>query len=168
MSHDRKLTALKNLQGRMWESSYKNGEIKGEIYPDVSRVLKTLKNNGKKLYVYSSGSVKAQRLLFKHSDHGDLTPLFDGNFDTNVGSKKESQSYDKIAEKIEVDPEKILFLTDVVEEADAAREANFEVCILARPGNKPLSDNDKERYLILDTFKRLVSEEISENNGKGD
>ncbi|MDD2801940.1 MAG: acireductone synthase, partial [Methylococcales bacterium] len=99
---DKKVTPLKSLQGLIWEAGYRQGDFKGHIYPDAAEYLKTWKSQGLDLYVYSSGSVYAQKLLFAHTNYGDLTPLFSGYFDTHIGGKKEPQSYRNIAEKIAV------------------------------------------------------------------
>ncbi len=129
---DKKITPLKSLQGMIWEDGYKKGDFKGHVYEDVVRHLKKWKQAGLKLYVFSSGSVQAQKLLFAHTEYGDLTPLFSGYFDTTVGSKREADSYRKIAESIGIPPREILFLSDIREELDAAHAAGMRVMWLAR------------------------------------
>jgi enolase-phosphatase E1 len=131
---DRKLTSLKALQGLIWEEGYRCGGFTGHVYPDAARALKAWKERGIALYVYSSGSVHAQQLLFAHSDHGDLTPLFCGYFDTTVGHKREADSYRTIAARIGLPPAAILFLSDVRAELDAAREAGMRTVWLVREG----------------------------------
>ena len=137
IDQDRKHTALKALQGMIWESGYRNGDYKAHFYPEVAAVLKGWHAEGKPLYVYSSGSVPAQKLFFGHSDAGDLTPLISGWFDTEVGGKREAESYRRIAESIGVAPEGILFLSDVVEELDAAREAGMQTRLIDRVQDYP-------------------------------
>lgn len=161
ISNDRKVTALKQLQGHMWRGAYEDGKIKSEIFTDVPDALRSLRDLGKKLYVYSSGSVEAQKLLFKHSDHGDLTDCFDGYFDTKIGSKRESQSYSKIATEVKGKPEEILFLTDVGAEGEAARESGVNVCLLIRSGNKPLTEKELKNFLTIPTFDLLIDTEDS-------
>lgn len=134
IDEDKKVTPLKSLQGLIWEAGYRQGDFKGHIYPDAAEYLKTWKSQGLDLYVYSSGSVYAQKLLFAHTDYGDLTLLFSGYFDTHIGGKKESQSYRNIAEKIAVPAEQLLFLSDIKEELDAAHEAGFNTYWLIRDG----------------------------------
>lgn len=129
---DRKSTALKALQGMIWKDGYASGEYRAHLYPEVAARLRAWKGAGKRLYVYSSGSVPAQKLFFGYSEAGDLTPLFDGYFDTEVGGKREAGSYRRIAAAIGVAPEAILFLSDVVEELDAARSAGLRTTLLAR------------------------------------
>jgi enolase-phosphatase E1 len=129
---DRKSTALKALQGMIWKDGYANGEFRSHIYPEVPARLRAWKAAGKNLYVYSSGSVPAQKLLFGHTDAGDLTPLFDGYFDTETGGKREAESYRRIAAAIGVAPAEILFLSDIVQELDAARTAGLATTLLAR------------------------------------
>ncbi len=134
---DRKHTALKALQGMIWQSGYRDAHFKAHIYADAAPALKRWHAQGLPLYVYSSGSVPAQKLFFGHSDAGDLTPLFSGWFDTEVGGKREAGSYSSIAESIGVAPSAILFLSDVVEELDAAREAGMKTVLVDRPEDYP-------------------------------
>ena len=93
---DKKITPLKALQGMIWEAGYKNGDFKGHIYKDAYDCLKAWHAEGIRLYVYSSGSVYAQKLLFGHTEYGDLNPLFSGYFDTRIGAKVDTQSYQNI------------------------------------------------------------------------
>ncbi len=131
---DKKVGPLKSIQGVLWEKGYNNGEIKGHVYDDVPIKLQEWKNNGINLGVYSSGSVKAQKLLFGHSIFGDLNPVFSFNFDLNIGQKREGSSYRKIAETLNTKPDTILFLSDIVEELDAAKSAGLKTIQLVRPG----------------------------------
>ncbi|UGB39407.1 acireductone synthase [Frateuria soli] len=132
IDQDRKSTALKALQGMIWKEGYEAGEYRAHVYPEVSARLHAWRADGLHLYVYSSGSVPAQKLFFRHSDAGDLTPLFAGYFDTATGPKRESTSYAKIADAIGERPEHILFLSDIVEELDAARAAGMQTGWLLR------------------------------------
>ena len=132
IDEDRKVTPLKALQGMIWRTGYAAGELKGHVYPDTPVYLRRWHDAGRKLYVYSSGSVEAQQLIFGYSEAGDLTPLFSGYFDTRIGGKKEAGSYRKIAGKIGLPPADILFLSDVGEELDAARSAGMRTCQLLR------------------------------------
>ncbi len=133
---DLKEPLLKELQGHIWEEGFKSGELKGHIYEDAYKKLKEWKEQGYRLYVYSSGSVKAQKLFFGNTDYGDLTYLFDGFFDTSVGSKKEKESYLKIAEHIGLKPEECLFLSDAEEELDCARSAGMRTVKVVRDTEK--------------------------------
>lgn len=134
---DRKHTALKALQGMIWEAGYRNGDYTAHLYPEVAGVLRRWHAAGLPLYVYSSGSVPAQKLFFGYSDAGDLNPLFSGNFDTEVGSKREADSYRRITAAIGAQPADIMFLSDVVEELDAAREAGLDTVLLDRREDYP-------------------------------
>jgi enolase-phosphatase E1 len=134
IDEDRKLTPLKALQGMIWEDGYRRGAFTGHVYPDAVRNLRAWHDAGIALYVYSSGSVQAQQLLFGHSDAGDLTPLFAGYFDTRVGNKREPASYRAITERIGVPAGEILFLSDIREELDAARAAGLQTTWLVRDG----------------------------------
>lgn len=134
MREDRKATPLKALQGQVWQKGYESGELKGHVYPDAVAALKQWHAKGYRLYVYSSGSIQAQKLIFGCSEAGDLTGLFSGYFDTTSGGKRDAKSYRTIASAIDVAPEQVLFLSDVTAELDAAREAGMVTCGLAREG----------------------------------
>ncbi|HYA36711.1 MAG TPA: acireductone synthase [Candidatus Methylomirabilis sp.] len=134
IDEDKKITPLKALQGMIWEDGYKKGAFKGHMYEDAACDLKKWKSAGIALYVFSSGSVHAQKLLFAHSEYGDLTPLFSGYFDTNIGNKREAASYRKIAETIGFPSRDVLFLSDIKEELDAARAAGMQTVCLVRVG----------------------------------
>lgn len=129
---DRKITPLKALQGLIWEDGYKKGILRGHLYDDAARGLRKWYDAGIKLYVYSSGSVHAQKLLFGSSEYGDLTILFSGYFDTTVGGKREPSSYRAISENIALPSESILFLSDTAEELDAANLVGFKTIRLER------------------------------------
>ena len=134
IDEDRKITALKALQGLIWEDGYRQGHFQGHVYEDAVRHLRAWHARGLRLYVYSSGSVLAQKLLFGHTAHGDLTPLFDGFFDTTIGGKREAASYQAIAAAVALPAESMLFLSDVREELDAARAAGMQTRWLVREG----------------------------------
>jgi len=134
---DRKHPALKALQGMLWKDGYERGDYRGHVYPDAVEALKRWHADGIPLYVYSSGSVAAQNLLFAHSEAGDLSGLFAGNFDTAVGNKREVGSYLRIAHELGLPPEDVLFLSDVVEELDAARLAGFRTILVDRAEDYP-------------------------------
>lgn len=129
---DRKHTALKALQGLIWAAGYAGGEFRAHVYPDVPPKLRAWKDAGLALYVYSSGSVPAQKLLFGHTEAGDLTPLLDGYFDMTVGGKREAGSYERILGEIGVEGVQVLFLSDIVEELDAARGAGLRTTLIER------------------------------------
>lgn len=132
IAEDRKITPLKALQGMIWATGYAEGVLQGHVYDDVPVALRKWADQGLRLAVYSSGSVAAQRLIFGHTAHGDLTPLFAAYFDTTVGGKREASSYLAIAAQLGVNPSDILFLSDIVQELDAAREAGLHTCGLER------------------------------------
>ena len=136
LAEDRKATPLKALQGMIWKQGYEAGELKGHVYPDAVQALQAWHEQGYELYVYSSGSIQAQKLIFGCSEAGDLTPLFSGYFDTTSGPKREAQSYRHIMEAIGCPAGKILFLSDIVEELDAAQAAGMLTCGLAREGGE--------------------------------
>jgi enolase-phosphatase E1 len=134
IDEDRKVTPLKSLQGLIWEAGYREGAYRGHVYADAARRLGEWRERSLALYIFSSGSVHAQQLLFRHTEYGDLTPLFSGFFDTHIGAKQEADSYRRIAEKIGLPPADILFLSDIAGELDAAREAGLATCQLVREG----------------------------------
>ncbi|XP_010060590.2 probable bifunctional methylthioribulose-1-phosphate dehydratase/enolase-phosphatase E1 isoform X4 [Eucalyptus grandis] len=139
---DRKITALKQLQGHIWQTGFENNELEGVVFEDVPKALTNWHSLGIKVYIYSSGSRLAQRLIFGKTNYGDLRKYLCGFFDTYVGNKKETRSYIEISESLGVDkPSDVLFLTDVYQEAVAAKDAGLKVLILIRPGNGPLPEN---------------------------
>ena len=146
MDRDRKSTGLKMLQGLLWEDGYHAGELRGQVWPDVADALRTWKENGIRIRIFSSGSVLAQKLLFGHSDQGDLLPCFEGFHDTTTGPKQDPASYAAIADSFGLPPGEILFLSDVTAELDAARAAGLRTGLLLRPGNKPAESNGHPAY----------------------
>jgi enolase-phosphatase E1 len=143
IDQDRKHTALKALQGLMWREGYLRGDFHGHVYPDAAQALRDWHADGTRLAVYSSGSVDAQKLLFGHSEAGDLAPVFSDFFDTRVGHKREADSYRRIAEALRQPPGDIVFLSDVVEELDAAREAGMRTVLLDRREDYPQARDAK-------------------------
>lgn len=148
---DRKIAPLKQVQGLIWAEGYATGAYTGHVYADAVEGLRRWHGAGIPLYVYSSGSVAAQKLLFGWSDHGDLTPLFSGHFDTAIGAKREVASYQAIAARLALPPATILFLSDIVEELDAAHQAGLSVVLLARDG-VPVSSP----YPVVASFDDIV------------
>jgi enolase-phosphatase E1 len=143
---DQKLAPLKGLQGLIWEEGYRQGGFQGHVYEDAARRLREWHAQGLRLFVYSSGSEHAQRLIFGHTPFGDLTPLFSGYFDTRVGGKRESTSYAAIVRELGLPAEDVLFLSDVREELDAARASALKTWCLVRgegpavdPGSHPVA-----------------------------
>ncbi len=135
MDHDRKSTALKSLQGKIWEAGYLSGRLRGEVYPDVAPAFVRWTKQQKRICIYSSGSVLAQKLLFAHTTDGDLTGYISGYFDTTIGPKREPASYRSISEQIELPAGEILFLSDVTAELEAAKTAGLQTILSVRPGN---------------------------------
>lgn len=135
MDRDRKSTGLKQLQGLMWREGYRSGELRAEVYADVAPALQRWHEVGLSVAIYSSGSVEAQRLLFAHTEAGDLTPWIDRYFDTTTGAKRDLASYQRIAAELGVAPARVVFLSDVDEELDAARGAGLQAVRTMRPGN---------------------------------
>jgi enolase-phosphatase E1 len=153
MDQDRKSTGLKMLQGILWEDGYRAGELQGQVWPDVAEALRLWKERGIRARVFSSGSVLAQKLLFGHSDQGNLLPYFEGFHDTTTGPKQTPAAYTAIAGSFGLPPEEILFLSDVVAELDAAREAGMQTGLLIRPGNRPAEPGE---HAIYRSFTELV------------
>lgn len=152
---DRKSPGLKALQGMIWRAGYVEGQFTGHLYPDVLPAFERWQQKGIGLYVYSSGSVAAQKLLFGYSDEGDLTSLFSGYFDTGVGAKRETQSYRNIAEQIGLAANSILFLSDIHQELDAAAEAGWRTVQLIRGE----ADNASRHHQVND-FSQIKVESI--------
>lgn len=149
---DRKLTPLKELQGLIWRQGYDKKILKAPLYADVPEALERWHHAGLKLSVYSSGSINAQKLLYQHSTYGDLSNLFYQWFDTNTGSKQIEQSYAKIGETLNVNPERIVFISDQKSELSAAKSAGFKVLFSQRQGN-PETDNGD--YIGIKNYAEL-------------
>lgn len=135
IAEDRKETPLKTLQGMIWAQGYADGELTGHVYPDTPEALKRWTAAGLKVCIYSSGSIAAQKLIFGHSDAGDLTPYLSGYFDTTTGPKREADSYSKIADALNLAPSEILFVSDMAGEVDAAHAAGLQVLLIDREGH---------------------------------
>jgi enolase-phosphatase E1 len=158
IDQDRKHTVLKALQGLIWEAGYREADFTSHMYPDAGEALQRWYAEGLALYVYSSGSVPAQKLLFGHSDVGDLTPLFSGWFDTEVGGKREAASYARIVERIGMEAAEILFLSDVVAELDAAREAGLQTVLVDRLDDyaQPRTTEEANGHPRVTSFGQIV------------
>jgi len=148
MDRDRKSTALKSLQGKIWKAGFESGELKGILFADVPEAFRRWSAAGK-VAIYSSGSVEAQKLLFAHTVFGDLRPLIAGYFDTRTGSKMESASYAAIAAAMSVEPAEAVFFSDAVKELDAARAAGMETRLVVREGNPAIEDAREHRRVEL-------------------
>jgi enolase-phosphatase E1 len=132
MDEDRKVTPLKTLQGIVWKTGYESGELQSHVYEDAVSALRKWHADGLKLYIYSSGSIAAQKLLFAHTAYGDLSPLFGGYFDTTTGPKLESRSYEKIAASLHLPAGSVVFLSDHTGETEAAAAAGMQTVVVAR------------------------------------
>lgn len=157
MDRDRKSTALKTLQGRIWEQGFARGELAGEVFADVPAALERWRARGLQIGIFSSGSVLAQKLLFRHSSAGDLSRYLDWYFDTTTGAKGDPESYRRIAAAMAIAPEAILFVSDSVAELDAARSAGMRTLLSVRPGNQPpLADRGHQAVRSFhDVFESL-------------
>ena len=145
MDRDRKSTALKALQGRIWDEGYQAGHLRGQVYPDVPRALARWRAQGRDVAIFSSGSVLAQKLLFSRSEAGDLTPFLRGYFDTTTGAKGDAESYRKIARALVQAPGSVLFLSDVTAELDAARSAGMATGLCVREASPASADHPAVR-----------------------
>lgn len=154
MDADEKATGLKRLQGLIWQRGFESGELKAHVYPDVPPALAACRSLGIDLRIYSSGSIHAQRLFFAHTEAGDLLPLLSGHYDTTTGPKRESASYLSIASDWGLEPAEILFLSDIVAELDAAKQAGLQTVLVNRPGNAPVDANHGHR--VIDSFGELL------------
>ena len=134
MDRDSKCTALKSLEGKIWQEGYDNRELHGEVYPDVVPALERWSRQGKAIAIFSSGSILAQKLLFRTTPAGDLARYFCAHFDTTIGPKTAPESYAKIAQALALEPPAILFISDVAKELDAAHSAGMQTALAVRPG----------------------------------
>lgn len=151
MDQDRKATPLKSLQGKVWAEGYRKGELTGQVYEDVPRALVRWTQAGKKVAIFSSGSVLAQKLIFAHTPFGDLTKYISAYFDTTTGPKGEAESYRRIAAVLQCEPGAMLFVSDVFAELQAAREAGLETALAVRSDTLPTS----RAHRPITTFDRL-------------
>ncbi|RUP45889.1 HAD-like domain-containing protein [Jimgerdemannia flammicorona] len=179
---DRKIGALKSFQGYMWQGGYESGEIRSIVYDDVVPALNRWRDAGVKIYIYSSGSVPAQKLLFGYSDKGNLLEYFSGYYDTGIGLKTEPQSYRNIAKDIgkETTPFSVLFVSDNVKGAfilaqelyciwirlpsqdhqiAAAQEVGFRVAVSERAGNAELTEDERARFPVVRSFEQIFEHE---------
>lgn len=154
IDRDRKSPALKSLQGRIWEGGYLDGDLKAPLFDDVVPNLKRVRSRGIGIAIFSSGSVFAQKLLFAHTETGDHTDLIDQYFDTGVGGKLNSASYREIARRLELLPEEMIFISDVVAELKAAREARMATLLCVRPGNQP--QTAIEQFQMIRSFSEIL------------
>lgn len=152
MDADLKATGLKLLQGLIWEQGFRDGALRSTLFDDVPAALQSWHAAGVELRIYSSGSVHAQKLFFAHTEAGDLTPLFSRYYDTTIGSKREAESYRRIAKDCQTAASDILFISDVVAELDAARSAGMTTRLAIRPGNVPPPAHD---HAIVHSFADL-------------
>ena len=154
MDQDRKSTGLKSLQGKIWEEGYRSGDLKGEVYPDVLPALERWRTQGIDIAIFSSGSVQAQRSLFRNSVAGDLTRFIRAYFDTTTGPKREPESYARIAVALEQSPSEVLFASDIAAELDAARTAGMKTALCVRtPGPAPSAGP----HPVIHGFEELAS-----------
>ncbi|WP_434046198.1 MULTISPECIES: acireductone synthase [Sorangium] len=155
IDEDRKETSLKALQGKIWRSAYESGGLRSHVYPDVEPALRRWRDSGVTLAVFSSGSVEAQELLFRHTTAGDLTGLFTRFFDTTTGPKREAAAYQRIAEALGVRPGEVLFLSDVAAELDAAAAAGMRAAQILRPGT---ARDAGGRHAVAERFDEIAVE----------
>uniref|UniRef100_A0A183BTJ9 Enolase-phosphatase E1 n=1 Tax=Globodera pallida TaxID=36090 RepID=A0A183BTJ9_GLOPA len=149
------LIALKKLQGFIWEDGYRNGSLKAHVYSDVPGAFQKLSELNVPIYIFSSGSVHAQQLLFSHTSYGDLTRFISGYFDTTTGPKFEGASYLSIVEQIGLPASKVMFLTDDEKEAMSADEAGLQVRVFMREGNAPLSEKAKNKFKTVNSLAEI-------------
>jgi enolase-phosphatase E1 len=155
MDQDRKSTALKNLQGKIWQEGYRQGELRGEVFADVPPALARWKKAGIDIRIYSSGSILAQKVLFSTTPFGDLKRFLNGYFDTTTGAKTNPSSYTEIAKAFGFPSSDILFISDVTRELDAAASAGLQVVLVLRPGNPP---QPPHRYKVVPDFGAVLLE----------
>lgn len=153
MDRDRKSTALKSLQGRIWRVGFEGRELTGTMFADVPTALAKWSREAR-VAIYSSGSVEAQQLLFRYSSADDLTPYLSAYFDTRVGAKTSADSYRAIAAAMQVTPQEIVFVSDVLRELDPAREAGLQTRLSLREGNAPVAD--RHTHTAIRSFVEIV------------
>ena len=152
ISIDKKSTALKDIQGKIWEYGYMNGELKSQLFPETAECLRQWHKQGWALSVYSSGSIQAQQLLYRHSPAGNLENLFSHWFDTRTGPKKSTESYTTIAKHLHTSPNNIWFVSDNGAECDAARSAGMQTLFSLRDGNP---DRDPRDHMVIESLREV-------------
>ncbi|MBC7898557.1 MAG: acireductone synthase [Saprospiraceae bacterium] len=145
---DRKSTPLKSIQGKIWQTGYESGELVSQVFDDVPIAFERWSNAGKLVAIYSSGSILAQQLIFKYSNHGDLTRWIAQYFDTGIGHKRETDSYRNISDTLELKSEDIVFVSDIAEELDAARDAGIRTALIIRKGNAEFDGEPGHRRIV--------------------
>lgn len=158
IAEDRKATPLKALQGMLWEHGYKNRDYSAHVYEDAVKQLRAWHAAGIPLFVYSSGSIQAQKLFFGYSEFGDMTPLFSDYFDTTSGAKQEVASYQRIAEAMQITPVDVLFLSDIAAELDAAKAAGMQTCWLVRPQDNAADEKAMaaSKHAAVRDFSKII------------
>ena len=153
MDGDVKATGLKKLQGQIWKSGFESGQMTAHVYDDVVPAIDRWLAAGSEIRIYSSGSVQAQNLFFGHTVAGNLLPKFSGHYDTTVGSKKESASYEKIVAEIGCSAADVVFVSDVVAELQAAQASGLNTVLSIRPGNEPVDEG--HGFESVDSFDKI-------------
>ncbi len=153
IDQDRKSTGLKSLQGKIWKQGYTDGTLKSQVFADVPAAFDRWRRAGFKISIFSSGSTLAQRLLFSHTEAGDLSHFISNYFDTTVGSKRDVQSYLRIAAALDLPASEMLFISDIVGELAAADGAGMKTCLCVRPGNSP--QQDSAQYQIIHSLDKI-------------
>ena len=165
IDRDRKSTGLKSLQGKIWKQGYLDGSLKAPLFTDVAPALERWYREGLKINIFSSGSSLAQKLLFGHTEAGDLTRFIDNYFDTTIGPKMEVESYKRIATAMKLPAREVLFISDVVSELDAANAAGMQTLLSVRPGNR--AQPGQERHRNIKSFDEISGlEEVSRKDAK--
>jgi enolase-phosphatase E1 len=153
MDQDRKATPLKSLQGKVWAAGYQSGALKSQLFADVPTAFARWADQEKRICIFSSGSVLAQKLLFTYTEYGDLSQFISGWFDTNIGAKRETESYQRIAASLACKPQEIVFISDVTAELAAAQKAGMETILSIRAGNSP--QERTEHFAAVQSFTEL-------------
>ena len=151
---DRKSTPLKSLQGKIWQAGYETGALQSEMFPDVAPAFERWTTQGIRIAIFSSGSILAQKLIFKYSASGDLSAFIDAYFDTTTGAKREAESYRRIAEKLDFDAAEVLFVSDILDELDAARVSGMQTALSVRQGNGQIAAEFTHRSVT--SFDEIV------------
>lgn len=149
---------LKALQGMLWEKAYKQGLFQAPVYPEIPEVLRRWQQEERNIYVFSSASIKSQQLFFRFSEYGDMRLLFSGYFDTTIGPTREVKSFINLAESIALPPQKIMYISDVKEELDAAAYAGFQTIWMLRPDQSeldPVKMAKKSEHIVLSSFEQI-------------
>ena len=147
---------LKSLIHSLCQDGLSKGDLKLELYKDALQGVNRWREQGVSLFAYSSAQVQSEQLLLCHESGSEICNLFAGFFDMEEGEGTLIGSYDKIAARIEVRPDEVLFISNNVEAALAAYNADMNAIVIDR--ERSLST--EHGLQVESSFNSIVSEMV--------